>query len=111
MKDYTKLICHRRPDRSFFIRGHQFPVCSRCTGIYLSIFIYVIYAYYIPIHYTLYHVIIAILLIIPCAIDGTTQLFYIRESNNTLRFITGFLAGIGGMILTKYVKLLILLYI
>src|SRR4051812_167741 len=30
------LICHQRPDRSFFWQGHQFPVCARCTGIYLS---------------------------------------------------------------------------
>jgi uncharacterized membrane protein len=30
------LICHQRPDRSFFIDGHQLPVCARCTGLYLS---------------------------------------------------------------------------
>ncbi|MBQ3473297.1 MAG: DUF2085 domain-containing protein, partial [Methanobrevibacter sp.] len=32
--DYTKLICHRMHERSFFIKGHQFPVCARCTGFY-----------------------------------------------------------------------------
>src|SRR5689334_6735509 len=30
------LICHQRPERSFFWGTHQFPVCARCTGIYLS---------------------------------------------------------------------------
>ena len=30
------LICHQRPERSFFLAGHQFPVCARCTGLYLS---------------------------------------------------------------------------
>src|SRR5262245_32801896 len=30
------VICHQRPERSFFWDGHQFPVCARCTGIYLS---------------------------------------------------------------------------
>ena len=30
------VICHQRPDRSFFIEGHQLPVCARCTGLYLS---------------------------------------------------------------------------
>ena len=30
------LICHQRPERSFFIGAHQLPVCARCTGIYLS---------------------------------------------------------------------------
>lgn len=30
------LICHQRPERSFFLDVHQFPVCARCTGLYLS---------------------------------------------------------------------------
>ena len=30
------VICHQRPDRSFFWDGHQLPVCARCTGLYLS---------------------------------------------------------------------------
>jgi uncharacterized membrane protein len=30
------LVCHQRPERSFFIDGHQLPVCARCTGLYLS---------------------------------------------------------------------------
>jgi uncharacterized membrane protein len=30
------LICHQRPDRSFFVDGHQLPVCARCTGLYFS---------------------------------------------------------------------------
>ena len=25
--------CHQREDRSFKIKGWQFPICSRCTGI------------------------------------------------------------------------------
>jgi len=30
------VICHQRPDRSFFWDGHQLPVCARCTGLYAS---------------------------------------------------------------------------
>jgi uncharacterized membrane protein len=30
------VICHQRPDRSFFVEGHQLPVCARCTGLYVS---------------------------------------------------------------------------
>src|SRR5436190_17610406 len=33
---FGSLICHQRPERSFFWGVHQFPVCARCTGIYLS---------------------------------------------------------------------------
>jgi uncharacterized membrane protein len=28
------VICHQRPERSFFLRGAQLPVCARCAGIY-----------------------------------------------------------------------------
>jgi len=27
-------LCHQIPDRSFFIAGHQYAVCARCTGLY-----------------------------------------------------------------------------
>ncbi len=30
------VVCHQMPERSFFIDGHQLPVCARCTGLYLS---------------------------------------------------------------------------
>jgi uncharacterized membrane protein len=29
-------ICHQRPDRSFFLHGHQLAVCARCTGLYVG---------------------------------------------------------------------------
>ncbi len=27
-------VCHQDPERSFFVAGQQFAVCTRCTGIY-----------------------------------------------------------------------------
>ena len=30
------LVCHQRPERSFFIFGAQVAVCARCLGIYLG---------------------------------------------------------------------------
>lgn len=27
-------LCHQAPERSFFIAGHPFAVCARCTGLY-----------------------------------------------------------------------------
>ena len=53
----------------------------------------------------------AIILLIPSAIDGFTQLFEYRESNNTLRLITGILGGLGLGILIKALKYFIYLKI
>jgi uncharacterized membrane protein len=30
-------LCHRITDRSFTINGRQFPLCARCTGMYLGV--------------------------------------------------------------------------
>ena len=29
-------VCHQRPERSFEMAGVPWPVCGRCTGLYLS---------------------------------------------------------------------------
>ncbi len=29
-------LCHQIPDRSFFAHEHQYPLCARCTGMYLG---------------------------------------------------------------------------
>ena len=88
-------ICHRKPERSFFYKGRQFPVCARCTGFYISGIASIILLNFIPVPYSLTTLLIGILLLIPCAIDGFTQLFEYRESNNILRLITGLIGGVG----------------
>jgi uncharacterized membrane protein len=101
--DFTKYICHRIPERSFFIKGHQFPVCARCTGFYTGLALFLVYNFFYPIDYSLSLFIFSIILMIPAAIDGFSQLFKMRESNNTLRFLTGLLGGIGLIIFLKIV--------
>ena len=66
--DYTKLICHRMPERSFFIRGYQFPVCARCTGFYISLIIYFIYTYFNFVNYNIPLLIFAVILLIPAMV-------------------------------------------
>jgi uncharacterized membrane protein len=108
LSSYTQYICHRKPERTFKIKEYYFPVCSRCTGFYIGAFSYFIYVYFNFVEYTTQLIIIAFLMLIPTFIDGTTQLFAFRESNNLLRFFTGLIGGIGLAILVKALKMLII---
>lgn len=98
------LICHRIPERTFNIKGYYFPVCSRCTGIYIGAIFYYLLVYFLFIDYNIYLISMATLMVVPTFIDGFTQLLGYRESNNILRFFTGLLAGIGLGLLVKAFK-------
>ena len=79
------------PERSFFYKGYQFPICARCTGIllgYICAFVFLL----LNIHINIY---LSLILIVPMALDGTIQFFTSYESNNIKRLFSGFLAGIG----------------
>lgn len=106
---YRIPICHRLPDRTFKIRGYYFPVCSRCTGFYLGAFSYFIYVYLFYVQYTAYLTLLSFLLLLPAFLDGFTQLLNYRLSNNTLRFFTGIIGGIGLGILIKAFKWVIIM--
>ena len=88
-------ICHQLPERSFFIFNHKMAVCARCFGIYTGIFLaLLIYPLVKKLDdFKTPNKIYLILSLTPMAIDGITQYIGLRESFNTLRFLTGFLAG------------------
>ena len=109
INNFTRFICHRKPERSFFYKGHQFPVCARCTGFYISLIAYFIFTYYYFVNYNLPLLTFALILLIPTMIDGITQLGNIQESNNARRFITGLLGGLGLGIFFKAIKWFIFL--
>ena len=99
----TKYVCHRIPERSFFIKGHQFPVCARCTGFYTGLIAYLIVNFFYRHPYDVEMLVISIILMVPAAIDGVTQYFGPRESTNNIRFITGFIGGVGLIIFLKII--------
>lgn len=84
-------LCHRIPERSFFYKGKQFPICARCTGILIGYLLGIIYI----IVSKKTHIIFEASLMLPIAIDGVGQLYGYWQSNNTRRFITGIMAGIA----------------
>lgn len=83
--------CHQMYERSFVYKGYQFPVCARCTGIFIGQIIGLI----MIILGLRVKSSVSVLLIMPMALDGIIQLVKIKESNNIRRVITGFIAGIG----------------
>ena len=105
------VFCHRKPERSFFWKGKQFPICARCTGIHIGYLTFPLFTFNVL---TL-NIWWTIALIFPTCIDGLTQAFFERESNNILRVTTGLMAGIGGMslvaIIGKFIGNYILLII
>jgi uncharacterized membrane protein len=91
------LVCAQIPSHSFYIFGHQLGMCARNFSIYTAMFIgsliFVLSNKRIPgIPWWVW-----ILMILPMAIDGTTQMFGLRESTWELRVITGTLFGLANV--------------
>lgn len=95
-------LCHQLPERSFFFRGHQFPICARCTGI---LFGYIIGGL-IAIKYRHIPLGILVLLLIPLGIDGSAQYLGLWKSTNKRRLLTGIAAGIATDFLLVYIVLI-----
>jgi len=88
-------FCHQRPDRSYFIDGHKFAVCSRCTGLYFG-FALTLLAY--PLIRSLRNAatprpIYLALAAIPLAVDFSLTFFGVWENTHTSRLFTGALLG------------------
>ena len=82
--------CHQMPERSFFIKGKQFPVCARCTGVFIGYVFGIVFSlfFYLP-------VCINILFCLIMFADWLIQYIKIHNSNNIRRLITGTLCGFG----------------
>lgn len=80
----NKCGCHQMEERSFKIKGYQFPVCSRCTGILTGQIIGII-IYLAKSRVPLF---ISIIFLLIMFIDWYIQYKKIKESTNIRRFIT-----------------------
>jgi len=92
--------CHQLPERSFFYRSVQFPVCARCTGIaigqlfggLLMASLLLLYIEINPIGPIFFG---ALVFTIPMGIDWSLQYFFQVFSTNSRRLISGLLCGFG----------------
>lgn len=94
---FMHALCAQIPSHSFYIFGHQLGMCARNFSIYASMFvgslIFMLSKRRLPsIPWWLW-----LLMLLPMAIDGTTQMFGWRESTWELRAITGTLFGLGNI--------------
>lgn len=90
-------VCAQIPSHSFYIFGHQLGMCERNFTIYTSMFlgslVFVLTKKRLPgIPWWVW-----LLMILPMALDGTTQMFGLRESTWYLRVLTGSLFGLGNI--------------
>jgi uncharacterized membrane protein len=81
-------FCHQNTCRTLRIKGHYLPICSRCTGIYLGVYLS------LPLS-LLYQGPLLIFLMIPLIIDGYLVYQKKKASSHTRRLSTGLLFGIG----------------
>jgi uncharacterized membrane protein len=89
-------LCHQNPDRSFFIAGHKFAVCARCTGLYFG-FAMAVLVY--PLVKSLRSVETAerkwlFMAAAPMAVDFGLGFLGIWENTQFSRFSTGALLGV-----------------
>jgi len=89
------VLCHQRPDRSYFIDGHKLAVCSRCTGLYAG---FVITLLLYPLIRSLRTTTTPpprwlLLAAVPLGIDFSLTFFGIWENTHTSRLLTGALLG------------------
>jgi len=88
------LNCHQMPERSFFWKGYQLPVCARCSGVIIGHTLGVISLFFFEFPIT-----ISLAFLVIMFIDWFIQYLEILESTNFRRLITGILGGIGLLIL------------
>lgn len=92
MKYGHRLGCHQRPDRSLFIKGYQFPVCARCTGVMSGYLFGIALWSFLKLNF-----VECILMCVPMLVDWGIQYLKIREATQSSRLVTGFLGGLGIM--------------
>ena len=86
---------HRKPERTFKIREKYFPICICCAAIYVGTIFTISFHYFITIEYNTIIFLISLCPIILMDADVASQISKCREGHNSIRFIIGFIGGVG----------------
>jgi uncharacterized membrane protein len=91
-------VCHQIPERAFYLEGHPFAVCARCTGIYFGFAAGVL----------LYPLLRSLrrgdaparkwllIALVPALLDFMLGIFHLWENTHLSRSLTGTLLGAVG---------------
>jgi uncharacterized membrane protein len=90
-------LCHQMPERSFYLFGHQFAVCSRCFGVYFGLAAGMV-------AYPLFRKLDEsdplprfwlFLSMVPMSADWALGYFRIWENTHLTRVVTGLILGVA----------------
>lgn len=92
---FYSFICHQMPERSFFVAGEQFGVCSRCFGVYFGLVAgFLAYPLWRPIDDVEPLARVWLFLsLVPAGIDWSLTIFGIWDNTHLTRFVTGLILG------------------
>jgi uncharacterized membrane protein len=88
-----RAMCHGIERRCLLMFGVPMPICARCTGIYIGLFVGIAAFVLYPVVEERLLRIVMYAAAVPMAIDGITQGLRLRESTNPVRLTTGFAAA------------------
>jgi len=92
--DIGRLVCHRIPERTFYVGGAFLPVCARDTGVYIGLYVGYLLLFMRrreargpP------NLWVTLLMSLPMIVDAATQFIGLRMSTNAFRLLTGLFFG------------------
>lgn len=103
LMNFFQSCCHQLPERSFFIKGYQMPVCARCVGVFISSGIAMVIFFKKKISF-----IASIFMSLIMLVDWLLQFLKLKQSTNSRRLTTGLIGGFGWTMLNlKFFKWLL----
>lgn len=94
--------CHQMPERSFFFKGYQLPLCARCTGVVVGYAAALILVWFYRPSWLILAITCGVMLL-----DWSLQALGWLPSTQPRRLASGMLGGYG--LLSLQLKLLFLL--
>jgi uncharacterized membrane protein len=88
-------VCHQLPEHSFKISSFTFPVCARCTGIYLGVFIGAIFSFFPRTTKIFKSRHIFAIFLSPILVDVITTKIHLCPYSLWIAFITGIIFGVS----------------